>query len=560
MGIINSEWIVGKMITIAGKGALNKIRKASRNPEFFQKKFLMDLIKDHQNTLFGKEHSFDKINSYEDYVKNVPIRKYQDYEKYLSIMLEGKQDILFPGKPVLYNTSSGTTGKHKLIPISEKFKNYLSKYNKLWLYSILEQNPGIFKGKSLSSVGKAIEDYASDGVPIGSISGNSYKSIPEIIKKNYSAIYPLFAIDDYDLRYYAIARNGLEHDITISICPSIANLLRYHQVIMENFDEIVEEIRNGTLKKEAQDLLSEEDRIDVMKRISPNPKRADELIALKKKYGENLLPKHYWPNIKVINAWIEGNFAILVDNVKYHFPESTVIRSFGYQASEGRFGIALDNSWNYSMLDLTNYLFEFIPVENIDDANPPVKMYHELELGKRYYIFVTNMSGFYRYDMNDILEVVDFYNKTPLLKFIQKGAGVINIIGEKLSEEQVIEATQSISAEMGIVVNNYVMYGNYLSFKYEFFIEFADALSSDQKTLFMTKLDEKLMKLNNEYSAKRQSNRLPAPEFNELPKNSRQLIKEELFRLHLAKDGQFKDLYLTSKEVTREVLQTILSR
>ncbi|MBK8806386.1 MAG: GH3 auxin-responsive promoter family protein [Bacteroidales bacterium] len=98
-----------------------------------------------------------------------------------------------------------------------------------------------------------------------------------MIKKGYSAIYPLFTIEDYDTRYYALARNGLEHDITISICPSIANLLRYHQVIMDNFDEMVEEIRQGKMRDSILNELSAEDRAEVMARIQPNPKELTNL-------------------------------------------------------------------------------------------------------------------------------------------------------------------------------------------------------------------------------------------------------------------------------------------
>ncbi|MBK8806385.1 MAG: GH3 auxin-responsive promoter family protein [Bacteroidales bacterium] len=168
MGFFKNEWIVKKLITIAGKGAYDKIRKAAQNPEYHQKKFLLDLLKEHSNTVFGQEHDFSKITSYEEY-KRVPLRKYNDYDKYIEMILDGKSDVLFSGRPVVYNTSSGTTGKVKLIPISGKFAKSLSKFNKIWMYSILEHNPQIFDGKSISSVGKAIEDYARDGVPIGSI-------------------------------------------------------------------------------------------------------------------------------------------------------------------------------------------------------------------------------------------------------------------------------------------------------------------------------------------------------------------------------------------------------
>ena len=97
----------------------------------------------------------------------------------------------------------------------------------------------------------------------------------------------------------------------------------------------------------------------------------------------------------------------MVKKLKPYFPVTSVIRSFGYQASEGRFGISLENHWHYSLLIPTQYFYEFIPFENIEDKNPPTKLYHELELDKRYYVVISNISGLYRYDMNDIIEVTE---------------------------------------------------------------------------------------------------------------------------------------------------------
>ena len=557
MGLFTRKPLANVLIKIAGKRSLDKIKKTSLDPEYYQRKMLEQIISDNKNTVFGMDHNFSSIKTYEDYRNNIPVRDYDGFEKYHKLLQNGESDVLFSGRPVLYNTSSGTTGKPKLIPISDKFYKQLSHFNKFWMYSILEKNANVFTGKSLTSVGKAIEAYADDGVPIGSISGNSFKTIPSIIKKSYSSPASFFGIDDYDLRYYAIARNALEDNITISVCPSIANVFRYHQVIMENFDRMVSEIRDGRLSEEVKEALSEQDYNEAAAARKPNPQRADELVKLKAKYGDELLPKHYWPNLAAANVWVQGNFALLLDKLRDYFPVTTVFRSFGYQASEGRFGISLENHWNYSMLITNEYFYEFIPFDKRDEENPPTKLYHELELGERYFIIITNISGFYRYDMNDIVEVVGFHNKAPLIKFVQKGAGIVNIMGEKLSEEQVIDATQAAEAECPWTVNNYIMFGDYSVFKYEYFVEFEENLTKEQKQLFLENLDEKLKSMNIEYDSKRKSNRLPLPELIELPKNSHQKIKDELVKQKLAKDGQYKDLYLSSKVTTREILEKL---
>ncbi len=557
MAVFSKEWVVNKMITMVGKRPLKRIEVSTHDPKKHQLEFLDKLIKNNKDTLFGKDHNFGSINSYKDYAENVPIRSYNEFSKYFELLQEGKADILFRGRPAMYNTSSGTTDKPKLIPISQEFKKMLSEFNKIWLYSILVQNPGIYKGKSLTSVGKAIEGYIEDGTPIGSISGNSFRTVPKAITSTFSSTYPLFTIDDYDLRYYGISRNALEHDLTLSICASIANVMRYHQTIIENFDQMVDEIRRGVMNEKVLAQLSDEDKKEVSDLIKPNPERADELAALKVKYGTNLLPKHYWPNLRVINAWVQGNFAILVKKLKEYFPVTTVIRSFGYQASEGRFGISLDNHWNYSLLIPTQYFYEFIPVDKCDDEKPEALLYHELELNERYFVIISNVSGLYRYDMNDIIEVVGFHNKAPLIHFVQKGAGIVNIMGEKLAEEQVIKATQKTALETNLTVKHFLMYGDFNTFKYEYFVEFAETITTEQKDEFIKVFDTKLQDMNIEYASKRQSKRLAIPEVILLPEDSHQKIKQTLVEKQLAKDGQYKDLYLSSKIATREALREV---
>ncbi|MCP4138624.1 MAG: GH3 auxin-responsive promoter family protein [bacterium] len=542
---------------IAGSKDLKAIIKSTYDPGRYQHEFLKSVVNESKNTVFGKEHNFESIRNYEDFKKNVPIRTYDDHSPYIERMTKGEDDVLFPGKPFMYNTSSGTTGKPKLVPISNEFYQRLSRFNKQWFYSIVLDNPHIYDGRSLSSVGKAVEGYVEDGTPIGSISGNSIKTIPKVLKSTHSAPYPLYCIDDYDKKYYAIMRMAVMYNVTLSICPSIANILRYHQVFMDNFDDMINDIRLGTMPVDIMDMLDEEGRAEVEELLIPQPGRADELVKLKEKYGNDLKPKHYWPNLATMNAWVQGNFSLLMDKVKENFPETTVIRSFGYQASEGRFGISLANHWTYSVLVPGHYFYEFILEDEIDDENPAVYTLTEIEEGKRYFIFITNGSGLYRYDMNDIIEVCGRHNNSPLIKFIQKGAGITSITGEKLSEEQVILAVGEVSKSTGVDIKNYIMFADKKAFKYEFFAEFSKEIDTGKKRDFINQVDGKLKEYNLEYASKRGSSRLDQPILIELPEDSYDKIKRRLVSLGIAKDGQYKDLYLSKKPETHKILREL---
>ena len=127
-----------------------------------------------------------------------------------------------------------------------------------------------------------------------------------------------------------------------------------------------------------------------------------------------------WPDLVCINTWQQGNCKLILPKLDNLFPETTVLREFGYQASEARAGLVLGNEWDYSVLMSHVYYFEFIEEEKINQEMPDVLGVKDLEIGKNYYILITNGSGLYRYDINDIIRV-RLFNQFPLFEFVQKG-------------------------------------------------------------------------------------------------------------------------------------------
>src|SRR5574337_1214082 len=104
-----------------------KIRKGMSTALQDQEAILKELIKGGKSTEFGKEHGFDKINSYEEFKKAVPVRDYESYKPYIEKIKEGKHNILWKGKPIYLAKTSGTTSGVKYIPITkESLPNHIN--------------------------------------------------------------------------------------------------------------------------------------------------------------------------------------------------------------------------------------------------------------------------------------------------------------------------------------------------------------------------------------------------------------------------------------------------
>ena len=76
--------------------------------------------------------------------------------------------------------------------------------------------------------------------------------------------------------------------------------------------------------------------------------------------------------------------------------------------------------------------YEFIP-ENAEDETKTLTI-DQLEVGKRYEIVLTNLSGFYRYRIKDVVEVTGYYYESPMIRFAYRKSQLINISGEKMTE------------------------------------------------------------------------------------------------------------------------------
>jgi hypothetical protein len=554
--IQNSAWLKKALIKLGGARHFQRFEKASHTLRQTQDSVLEKIIEENKNTAFGRAHGFDKIHAIDEYRQAVPIADFEDHRPYINRMCRGERDILFPGKSVMYNTTSGTTDKPKLIPVSKPyFDEAYRGLSRLWFYTCLKDNPRIFNGKSLSAVARDVEGHTEDGTPFGSISGVVYRTIPAILKQTYSTPFSVVCIKDYQKKYYAMMRCGLAHNITYIVCPSPSNLIQFHATVMDFFEDLVRDIRDGTLRPDVAAQLPEAERAATLAAFKPDPHRAAFLEKLMHAHGQGLRPRHYWPDCACVNLWKEGNFARVLPKLEGYFPGSTALRSFAYQASEARAGLVFGNDWTYSALMAQVYHFEFIEEAARGGGQPTTLLAHEVEVGKRYYLLFSNGSGLYRYDINDIVEIVGHYNQIPLFTFIQKGEGVTSLSGEKLTEVQVVQAVDETAKRLDVAVPFFTFFCDEEKLAYTLFIEFAAETARKKKEAFMAAFDHRLREINPEYEIKRGSKRLGQPHQTEIGPNAGKRLKEALIQKEMARDGQYKESFLVKRPVIRDILR-----
>jgi hypothetical protein len=106
-----------------------------------------------------------------------------------------------------------------------------------------------------------------------------------------------------------------------------------------------------------------------------------------------------------------------------------------------------------AVLAVRSHFFEFQPTDGgpgTSAAASQTLLAHELETGGKYRVIITTGGGLYRYQLHDEVEVVDFENECPLVRFLGKSDRVCDLVGEKLGEAHVRGVLERVFARADI--------------------------------------------------------------------------------------------------------------
>jgi hypothetical protein len=275
----------------------------------------------------------------------------------------------------MYARSSGTTGAAKYIPVTPESLAQSRAAQRALAY-VQHRAVKALAGKVLGIAGSAREETLAHGVAAGATTGLIYATMPRAMRTKYVLTPEVFAIEDYEERYRAIARlAALEPDITMIATANPSTILRLLDVLRGDLPEIAE--------------------------AACEPRRS-ELRRLAAR-AERVTIAELWPNLRSVLTWIGGGCAIAGEKVRAELPPDCRMVDAGYVASEVRGTIVVDIENNLALPMLQDVFFEFAEVNAWDVGKRDTLLLHELEEGGEYYVFVTTIAGLLRYHMNDVL-------------------------------------------------------------------------------------------------------------------------------------------------------------
>ena len=484
---------------------------------------LSDICNRNAGTEFGQKHGFDRIRSVADYRAAVPPQTYDSLAPWIDRATAGESNVLTADAPLMFATTSGTTGAAKYIPVTPSYLHEYSHGIHVHTYRLFCDFPDALEGRLLVSSSNDEEGRTAGGVPFGAISGYLTRTQPGLLRRYFAPPYEVCRIKDIESKYYLTLRHALAADIRATITPNPSSLLLLAQAMQRHADELIEDIHRGTVNPA---YLPADAAPGLTDGLAPEPRRAAELAACARATGR-LLPAEAWPNLRVISCWKGGTMPLYLRKLPEYFGDVPV-RDMGYMATEGRGSTPLVNSGAAGVLNVTTHFFEFVPAEQRDRVDPDFLTGEELEPDQEYFVYLTTSAGLYRYDINDIIRVVDFYRRTPVIQFVRKGQGISSITGEKLTEAQVTAALVDVVDRGGFDLDHVtasVEWGDPPS--YAFYCESVDRWPEERCSRFLRVLDGALSARNIEYEAKRSSRRLGMPVFKQVAAGSFTALRQQ---------------------------------
>ena len=213
---------------------------------------------------------------------------------------------------------------------------------------------------------------------------------------------------------------------------------------------MIEDIRTGEFSVPMPDDVRETLRGE----FSPNPARADALQEIYNRHNCLITCpddiEAIWPELQAAMGWLAASVGRDAREVLRRLPKKVKCHDMGYGASEGKLTIPMKLGSATGACAPFNCFYEFLPVEQSGEKDAQPLCMWEVEKGKYYELMITTYSGLYRYNMLDVVKVVDFVGKTPVVLFCGKSTDSIMLDTGVIYGYQIADTAQAVERQLGI--------------------------------------------------------------------------------------------------------------
>ncbi|MBM3921662.1 MAG: GH3 auxin-responsive promoter family protein [Sphingomonadales bacterium] len=368
-----------------------------------QRQLLEKMLKVGVKTAFGKSVNLKDVNDYQSFKQSVPLQDYEKMRGWIDQIKQGKQNVLWRGRPLYFAKTSGTTSGVKYIPITkDSIPNHINTARNALLCYMAETGNTRFADGKLIFLSGSPELERVGSIPTGRLSGIVNHHVPRYLRANQLPSYETNCIEDWESKLHRIVEETLHQPMTL-----ISGIPPWMQMY---FDALI--ARSG---KKVGDLFPD--------------------FSVMVQGGVNFEP---------YRTRLFESIGRKVDTIEL-FP-----------ASEGFFAFQ-DTQQSEGMLLNTNsgIFFEFVPLDQLGKKDPQRVSLADVKVGQQYALIINSNAGLWGYDIGDI---VRFVSVDPYRVVVTgRTKHFISAFGEHVIGEEVEYCIREAALQLGVGVTEFTV-------------------------------------------------------------------------------------------------------
>lgn len=493
-----------------------------------QEQFLRSLLRTHQHTAFGREYGFSDLRSVDQFRERIPVQPYSAFAPYAERMANGEPNVLVSDPLIYFNISSGSTGQKKLIPVTKRSRRVLLRANRAAMGFVTEAGLRNHRppGKMLLTLSVNAHGHTPTGIAYAPVSTSDLRLTDLLSRQVFSCPFEAFQIADTATRYYICLLFALRNsDLRVIGATFPVLALQLCTYLETNAESLIHALKTGKLPSWLK--LSPKLRAKFDRQWSAHVERAQQLQQVLDTHGR-LTPQTAWSNLSFMVTARGGTSNFYFERFPEYFGDLPIFGGI-YACAEGVLGVHRDFNTDSVIPALESAFIEFIPEDQWDQEHPKTLLPQEVQPGKFYRVVFTNYSGFYRYDLGDVVEIEGFLGKAPLMIFRHRRGGIISSSTEKTSEAHVIEVIKRLQQTFDVVLENFciTLSDDVIPSRYLVNIELAAGSSLANPEQFLQAFDDTMKEVQKFYAIKRRD-QIPLPRLRILAPGSFETLRQQM--------------------------------
>jgi len=381
----------------------SRVKNEFSHPIECQQKVLKNILKQAVKTEYGKHFGINDTDTYNGFQSKIPIADYEDFKPWIERIGLGEKNVLWPGLPIYFAKTSGTTSGVKFIPITnDSIQNHIDTARNALLNYIRISGKSAFVDHQMIFLQGSPVLEKHGVIDSGRLSGIVAHHVPGYLQKNRLPSWETNCIEDWETKVDRIVDETIGR--RMSLISGIPSWLRMY------FEKLVE--RSG---KQVGDLFPDLQLL-VYGGVNFEPYRAvfDKLIGAK------------------------------IDTLEL-FP-----------ASEGFFAYQDEFPGGDLLLNVNSGIFyEFVPLSVFHGSNPCRIPLEDVKCGIDYALIITTNAGLYAYSIGD---TVRFTCTNPYrIKVSGRISQFISAFGEHVIVSEIENALAEANQICGVSVREFTV-------------------------------------------------------------------------------------------------------